>query len=178
MALQGQSFFEASGDGDAWAQNPISNAPWLADDPYVTSVGGTSLTLNGSGASYALETVWNYGFSPPGWAGSEYVGSGGGISTHYSIPSWQTDLVMSANRGSLHYRNFPDVAMPAANYVVVYQGQRATGWGGHEFRGSTVGGVHSPGQSGGSSQWSATGRVSQSCALCPGPECSLHQLFS
>ena len=31
------------------------------DDPYLTSVGGTSLTMNGSGASYASEQVWNFG---------------------------------------------------------------------------------------------------------------------
>ncbi len=55
MAAQGQSFFQASGDGDAWA-TPI----WVpGDSPYVTSVGGTSLLMNGLGATYSAETVWN-----------------------------------------------------------------------------------------------------------------------
>jgi len=133
MVLQGQSFFEASGDGDAWYDNPISAAPWLVDDAYVTSVGGTSLTMNGSGASYASETAWNLGFDPPGWAGSAYVGSGGGISTHYTVPSWQQGLGMSANRGSRSSRNFPDVSMIAENFVIVYQSSSSAGWWGTSF---------------------------------------------
>jgi subtilase family serine protease len=133
MTVQGQSFFEASGDGDAWYNNPISDAPWLADDPYVISVGGTSLTMNGAGASYGSETVWNYGFEPPGWAGSVYVGSGGGMSIRYALPSWQQGLDLSASRGSRTRRNFPDVAMSADNYVIVFQGTPLTGWWGTSF---------------------------------------------
>jgi subtilase family serine protease len=42
MAMQGQSFFQASGDGDAWT-SPI----WVpAASPYLTCVGGTALTMN------------------------------------------------------------------------------------------------------------------------------------
>src|SRR5208282_4923773 len=80
MAMQGQSFFEISGDGDSWLNTVLSfnSATGIEDDPYVTSVGGTSLTMNGSGASYASERVWNDGNVPPGWNGSGYVGSGGG----------------------------------------------------------------------------------------------------
>ncbi len=133
MALQGQTFFEASGDGDAWLNNPISDAPWLADDIYVTSVGGTTLTMNGSGATYASETAWNLGFNPPGWSGSEYVGSGGGISVHYSIPSWQTNFNMTPTGGSLRYRNFPDVSMVAESFGIVYQGSWSPGWWGTSF---------------------------------------------
>ena len=73
MALQGQSFFQASGDGDSWVNNVTVTyccftgiSFWPADDPYVTSVGGTSLTMNGSGASYASEQVWNFGNDSPG----------------------------------------------------------------------------------------------------------------
>jgi len=99
MALQGQSFFTASGDGDSWVNNvslpgvwdgyPGESAFWPADDPYVTSAGGTSLTMNGSGASYASEQVWNRGNDWPGWDGSGYEGSGGGTSPGYAIPAWQ-----------------------------------------------------------------------------------------
>jgi uncharacterized repeat protein (TIGR03803 family) len=140
MAAQGQSFFESSGDGDSWANNvvlPIAAAGILdypGDDPYLTSVGGTSLTMNGSGASYASERVWNDGNSPPGWEGSVYVGSGGGISASYPIPSWQKGLDMSANRGSTTKRNFPDVAMAAdLSFVIVADGSVQTGWGGTSF---------------------------------------------
>ena len=51
MIAQGQSFFQASGDADAWCDGIW----WPGDDPYLTSVGGTELNMNGSGASYASE---------------------------------------------------------------------------------------------------------------------------
>jgi hypothetical protein len=129
MAVQGQSFFQASGDGDAWV-NPI----WVpAASPYVTSVGGTTLTMNGSGASYASETVWNLGYYPPAWSlnGNGYWGSGGGVSTYYSIPSWQQGLNMTTNQGSTTMRNIPDVAMTADGiFVVANNGRQETGVGG------------------------------------------------
>ena len=128
MAVQGQSFFECSGDGDSWANNVTlpnvfgGTSFWPADDPYVTSVGGTILTMNGSGASYASEQVWNLGNDSPGWSGSGFVGSGGGISPSYAIPAWQQGHAMSANRGSTSMRNFPDVAIVAENLVAVAYG--------------------------------------------------------
>jgi hypothetical protein len=120
MAAQGQSFFQASGDGDAWT-NPI----WTpADSPYVTCVGGTFLNMNGSGASYSSESVWNSGnlgtndiWSPNG---NGYWGSGGGVSTVYSIPTWQQSLNFSANNGSAAMRNIPDVAMVADDVWVLH----------------------------------------------------------
>lgn len=120
MVIQGQSFFQASGDGDAWV-NPIL-VP--AASPYITSVGGTTLTMNGSGASYASETVWNLGYNDnTQWAainGNGYSGSGGGVSTIYTIPYWQTNVSMASNAGSTVRRNIPDVAMTADNIYVVY----------------------------------------------------------
>jgi subtilase family serine protease len=139
IAVQGQSFFLASFDGDSWVNSVINYTYpypynyWPSDNPYVTSVGGTSLTMNGSGASYASERVWNDGNIPPGWAGSAYVGSGGGISPLYPIPSWQKGLDMSANRGSTTRRNFPDVAMVAENFVIVANGSTSSGWTGTSF---------------------------------------------
>jgi len=116
MATQGQSFFQASGDGDAWT-GTIS-VP--SDSPYLTSVGGTLLTMDGSGVSYASETVWNEGNQGSG----DYLGSGGGVSTVYNIPSWQTNAVNSSNHGSTTKRNIPDVALTAENiFVVASNGQ-------------------------------------------------------
>jgi Putative Ig domain/Immunoglobulin I-set domain len=131
MAVQGQSFFQASGDGDSWVNTVLSFNPasGVEDDPYVTSVGGTTLTMNGSGASYASERVWNDGNVAPGWNGSGYVGNGGGISASYTIPSWQKGLDMSANRGSTTRRNFPDVAMVAENLLLVSGGLTNAVWG-------------------------------------------------
>ena len=130
MAVQGQSFFQASGDGDAWV-NPI----WVPSaSPYVTSVGGTTLNMNGSGASYGSETVWNSGYdATQSWSpnGNGYWGSGGGVSTDYTIPIWQQGINMVTNQGSTTMRNIPDVAMTAANILVVANnGQQETGVGG------------------------------------------------
>jgi hypothetical protein len=107
FALQGQSFFNASGDSDAWvgAINPPSA------DTNITIVGGTTLTMSGSGGSWTSETVWNKGNG---------IGSGGGISTNYTIPGWQQGVDMSANQGSATMRNIPDVAMVADNVFVIY----------------------------------------------------------
>ena len=167
MAVQGQSFFQAAGDGDSWANNVLLSevsSPedwfWPADDPYVTSVGGTSLAMNGPGASYASERVWNWGNVPPGWAGSGYVGSGGGISASYPIPSWQKGLDMSANRGSTTMRNFPDVAMVAESLGGVWRGSSWAGGVGHQLGRAVMGGVHGAGQSRGGWQWPTTGRFS------------------
>jgi uncharacterized repeat protein (TIGR03803 family) len=126
IILQGQSFFQASGDDDAQSYSP-GHLIWPVDDPYLTSVGGTSLTMNGTGASYAAEKVWN---DIPG--GSEN-GSGGGMSEIYPIPSWQQGLDMSANGGSTSRRNFPDVAAVAENFFGVFQGSSYTGWWGTSF---------------------------------------------
>jgi hypothetical protein len=112
MAVQGQSFFQAAGDSDAYtgaqALNPATG-PIPVDSIYVTSVGGTSLTMTGTGATWSSETVWNSGGN---------MGSGGGISTNYPIPFWQTNVSMAANGGSARYRNIPDVAMTAADVFV------------------------------------------------------------
>ena len=129
MAAQGQSFFNASGDADAFtigatSTNGVDN-PSVADapssSPFVIVVGGTVLTMNGTGASYASETVWNDGLL----AGS-YSGSDGGVSSYYPIPSWQTNISMTANKGSTTQRNIPDVALDAENIYEVL-GKNATG---------------------------------------------------
>ncbi|MDE3068314.1 MAG: hypothetical protein KGJ60_12275 [Verrucomicrobiota bacterium] len=119
MATEGQSFFQASGDSDAYDstidQSSQVNEP--VDSPYLTSVGGTTLTTSGARGSWTSETAWNWGYdasaNPPG-----DVGTGGGISTYYSIPAWQAGLDMTGNQGSTAYRNIPDVALTADNIFV------------------------------------------------------------
>jgi hypothetical protein len=120
MGAQGQSFFQASGDGDAWT-SPI----WQpAESPYVTSVGGTTLTMSGLGAAYVSEQVWNWGDTGTPWGGNgstnDFWGSGGGVSTDYSIPDWQTNVSMTTNLGSTTMRNLPDVALTGDNVCVAY----------------------------------------------------------
>jgi subtilase family serine protease len=124
MVAQGQAFFQASGDFDAYtgSQTLSSNSgPIPVDSIYVTSVGGTSLTMNGSGVSWSSETVWNWGNG---------IGTGGGISPNYAIPSWQASVNMSANNGSSTERNIPDVAMTADAVNVIYGNGNSGTYGG------------------------------------------------
>lgn len=132
MALQGQTFFTASGDGDAYPAGTVDSPSGFgtpSDSVYVTSVGGTTLTMNGTGNSYNSETVWNWGVEfGPAFDG---VGSSGAISTYYTIPYWQTNVNMSANGGSTTQRNMPDVALTADNVLVIADGGiEYTGTGG------------------------------------------------
>jgi subtilase family serine protease len=101
--VQGQSFFQASGDSGAY-KGPIMSP---SDDPNVTVVGGTSLTTSGSGGPWQSESTWS--------------GSGGGVSTSYPIPSYQQGLSMVANGGSATMRNIPDVALTAAVQMFLIQ---------------------------------------------------------
>jgi hypothetical protein len=73
--------------------------------------------MNGTGASYASETAWNWNNS-----GHPGVGSSGGISSYYSIPDWQTNISMTANLGSTTQRNIPDVALTADSVYVISGG--------------------------------------------------------
>jgi hypothetical protein len=130
MIAQGQSFFSASGDSDAFTvgsgstngvdNTSLANTP--SSNPYITEVGGTTLTMNGTGASYASETAWNWGYDSNAGA---YVGTSGGVSSYYSIPGWQTGISMTANHGSTANRNIPDVAL-TADQVYVYYGNGST----------------------------------------------------
>jgi hypothetical protein len=111
MASQGQSFFNASGDSDAFT----GSITFPSDSTNITQVGGTTLTTTGPNGSYVSETVWNWGLDQ-----GSYVGSSGGISTYYSIPGWQQGINMTANHGSTTLRNVPDVALTADNIYVRY----------------------------------------------------------
>jgi len=123
MAVQGQSFFAASGDSDAYT-GPI---PFPSDSPHITVVGGTTLTTAGR-ANYASETVWNWGISIGPTRDGQ--GSCGGVSTFYGIPSWQTNINMVARGGSSTFRNVPDVALTADNVLVFFGGGQAQVEGG------------------------------------------------
>ena len=124
FAAQGQSFFNASGDSDAYA----GDIPTPCDDPNLISVGGTTLTTTGPGGSYVSETVWNWGNE----IGPQYDGEGGsgGISTTYAIPSWQQGVSMSANGGSSTMRNIPDVALTADNVTIIANNGQSENLGG------------------------------------------------
>ncbi len=119
MKMQGQSFFQASGDDGAY----YSGIPQWADDTNITLVGGTTLYTTGPGGVYSSETVWNeYN------TGLGTNSSGGGTNFNgIPIPAWQSGINMTANFGSTTLRNVPDVAMAADNIFVVANGQPETG---------------------------------------------------
>lgn len=112
MKAQGQSFFNASGDSDAF-NNGI---PFPSESTNITQVGGTTLTTTGPGGAWINETTWNWGGTP---GGTTSIGSSGGVSRNFSIPPWQQGISMVANLGSTTMRNVPDVAMTADNVFVV-----------------------------------------------------------
>lgn len=84
----GATFFASSGD-NGWG------ASWPASSPYVTAVGGTSLTFKRDG-SYASEQAWS--------------GSGGGVSAYEPEPAYQKAYVIP-HASSM--RAIPDVAYNA-----------------------------------------------------------------
>jgi hypothetical protein len=121
FAAQGQSFFNASGDSGAY----VGSIPAPDDDPYITIVGGTTLTTRGPGGAWVSETVWNWNSTGLGSGASS-----GGISTTYAIPAWQQGIDMSRNQGSTTMRNVPDVALTSDNIWVTYNNGSSGTFGG------------------------------------------------
>jgi kumamolisin len=94
-AAEGISFYSASGDsGSDDCGDGTTAVDYPGSDPNVSSVGGTSLTT-GSGGAYKSEVAWN----------SDGGSSGGGVSTVFKAPSWQT--------GSGGMRTVPDISSDA-----------------------------------------------------------------
>lgn len=128
-AAQGQSIISSSGNSGSsgcytsQAPDTTLNAGDPAAQPWVTGVGGTTLTLNSSG-SYGSETVWNN----PVVQNKPSGASGGGISQKWTMPSWQsapgvnnqysTGTVCNAPTGQ-NCREVPDVALNS-NYLTGY----------------------------------------------------------
>ena len=124
MAMQGQTLYAASGDfGDKVKTGTDTNGnPVLkfgvqdpSAQPYVTGVGGTTLTTAGAGGTNQSETTW--------------AGSGGGISPFWTLPNYQSALVSPGSSGSSTLRNVPDVSLcsdPNSPYSVYYNGAWTT----------------------------------------------------
>jgi subtilase family serine protease len=101
---QGMTFLASSGDNGAAdvtdmratkpARTPTIGFP--ADDPWVTSIGGTTVTRRGDSIS---ESAWNR--------------SEGGFSAFYAQPSYQQSLPPSVQSLAQHRRGVPDVAAAA-----------------------------------------------------------------
>ncbi len=131
-ASQGISFFAASGDSGAYDCNTTAlgvDSP--ADDPNVSGVGGTFLSV-GAGGTYVSESAWNC--STCSGRGPKGTGSGGGLSTFFNRPSWQVGPG-TTNSFSNGKRQVPDIsaaADPNSGYSVFCTtsaaGCPASGW--------------------------------------------------
>ena len=116
-AAQGISVFASSGDWGAYDQSQGGTSPYggviyPSTDPYVTGVGGTTLYMNSTAGyfqipyanasgSYGTETAWS-------WSNSENAATGGGYSTFFGAPAWQSGPGFAGST-----RGAPDVAWDA-----------------------------------------------------------------
>jgi kumamolisin len=111
LAAAGDS---GSADGD---NDGKSHCDFPASSPYVLSCGGTRLSLSASGG-IAREVVWNDGTG--GGA------TGGGVSSVYPVPAWQSGAGVPDNADSGRAgRGVPDVsgnADPESGYQVLVDG--------------------------------------------------------
>ncbi len=144
MAAQGQSVVAAAGDAGSadCDRNPAPSVPGPntpstlavddpASQPEVTGVGGTNLA-----STAGPETVWNGGVVDHGDGTFSINAGGGGISTQWPMPAYQTALgtiagsssaTPCAATGGAVCREVPDVSAssdPSNGYAVFVQG----GW--------------------------------------------------
>jgi subtilase family serine protease len=129
---KGITFVAAAGDAGAAdltcdGSSLIKTVDIPASDPFVTGVGGTNLQANLTTGAYNKESVWN----EPSLPGA----GGGGFSTLYSKPSYQSGVAGTA-------RGVPDVTYSASldNGLLVRwtsSGQPGSGW--WLFAGTSVG---------------------------------------
>ncbi len=130
-SAEGIAMYAAAGDSGAYDCNDTNLAvDSPAGDPNITGVGGTNLQLNNG--AYGSESVWS---NPSDTQRSpEGAGGGGGISSFFKEPTWQTGPGVQ-NQYSNGNREVPDVsadADPATGYsvycTVAASGCSSTGW--------------------------------------------------
>ena len=123
--VQGITTFSAQGD---YGTQAVSGAAtytlnYPGASPYNVSCGGTVITINND-YTIASEVVWKTGAS---------YATGGGISTLYSIPSWQSGkgysykIYPSGAVTSLTTRGVPDVSAMATGYSFYYSASNTFG---------------------------------------------------
>ncbi len=105
----------ASGDNGSSDGGTGNNVDFPASSPHVLACGGTR--LEGSGATISSEIVWND--QPNGGA------TGGGVSTAFALPNWQSSAGVPAPPAAGGGRGVPDVsgdASPESGYSVLVDG--------------------------------------------------------
>jgi len=124
MAAQGQTIVAVTGDNGAYDDGTTLSVDDPGAQPYVTGVGGTTLTTNGSGGTYTGESAWGLPYNvndPNSTSGGKFgVGGGGGFSTVWPAPSYQSVLPSAPLM-----RSVPDVALdsdPETGYSIYFGG--------------------------------------------------------
>ena len=120
-ALLGITVCAAAGDNGSsdGVNDGADHVDFPASSPWVLACGGTNLVASGS--TIVSETVWN--------DGTDGGATGGGVSTHFSVPSYQANLTVTSQRGTskLSGRGVPDVAGvadPETGFVVFVDGEQ------------------------------------------------------
>ena len=109
--------------GDSGSTDGVSDGANHVDfpssSPHVLACGGTNLTVSNSVRS--TETVWN-DLAQGGGA------TGGGVSSQFALPAWQSGAKVPAPTGGQGGRGVPDVAgdaAPATGYQILVDSQAA-----------------------------------------------------
>jgi subtilase family serine protease len=126
LAAAGTIIFNDAGDAAGFGGSGAVTVGMECACPYVTAVGGTSLSVN-SNETWKSETLWEYNGQR-----SDPVGGAGGISKLFKRPSWQTGYGVT-NSYSNGYRELPDVSGNSATntpYSAVVNGKtNYVAWG-------------------------------------------------
>jgi subtilase family serine protease len=138
-AVQGQTITSAAGDMGSEDCNGqtgllLPNTSLAVDDPssqpFVTGVGGTRMTALGPRPS---EQVWNNGGGGVGGLlGSQPGAGGGGESSRWGMPSYQSAAPSWLNVARSRARESPDVsadADPNTGYLIYWNGAGSAGVG-------------------------------------------------
>jgi kumamolisin len=123
-AVKGITTFIAAGDFGVRAINggTTYTVQYPGTSPYCVCAGGTVMSINND-YTIASEVPW-------GTSGGSYAG-GGGVSTIYPVPTWQTGFSSKLYPGgavsSLTGRGIPDVSAHAVGYQFYYGSGNYTG---------------------------------------------------
>jgi subtilase family serine protease len=88
---------------------PVKEVNLPAADPLVLGAGGTTLIASHTTGGYVSESAWDLPYGDPG---SQFQGSGGGLSRQLSRPAYQDNVP-----GIGSHRGVPDVAADAAPHT-------------------------------------------------------------
>lgn len=125
-AVEGIGVFVATGDCGAADGTSGVSTDYPASDPSAVAVGGTYLSVSGSGV-YQGETGWSGNSSGTTSPGCQNQGGSGGGYSPFPRPYWQHGTGLPSSPAT---RGIPDVSADASNDVTIVQGGVDGGVGG------------------------------------------------